>query len=163
MSDESVDFNLDELKELIKLLRESGISEFELRKADYRLRIKQGVVLEEAVKASASVAPVNGEQKFLEETTSASVTLPVEEEKEEVHEIRSPIVGTFYLSANPGEDPLVHLGDSVKKGQVLCIIEAMKIMNEIESDLDGEIREIFVESGQPVEFGELLFSIKETG
>jgi len=160
MSDESVDFNLDELKELIKLLRESGISEFELRKADYRLRIKQGVVLEEGVKAPGAVAPVNGEQKFLEETTSAAVTLPVEEEKEEVHEIRSPIVGTFYLTANPGGDPLVQLGDSVKKGQVLCIIEAMKIMNEIESDLDGEIREIFVENGQPVEFGELLFSIK---
>jgi acetyl-CoA carboxylase biotin carboxyl carrier protein len=159
MSDESVDFNLEELKELIKLLRESGVSEFELCKADYRLRIKQGVLVEESVKA-AMITPVNGEQKLLEEAALPAVATPVEEEQEAVHEIRSPIVGTFYRSSNAGSDPFIEAGDVVKKGQVLCIIEAMKMMNEIESDLDGEIRQIHVENGQPVEFGELLFSIK---
>jgi acetyl-CoA carboxylase biotin carboxyl carrier protein len=160
MSDEPLDFNLQELKELIKLLRESGIAEFELRKADYRLRIRQGVVVEDSL--TPRPAPVNGEQALSAAELAAGKREQTiaEEEKEELHEIRSPIVGTFYRSSSPGSASFVEPGDVVKKGQVLCIIEAMKIMNEIESDVNGEVREIYVENGQPVEFGELLFTVK---
>ena len=160
MADEPLDFNLQELKELIKLLRESGIAEFELRKADYRLRIRQGVVIEDSLTARPS--RVNGEESLSpsELASGRKEERVPEEEKEDLHEIRSPIVGTFYRSSSPGSASFVEPGDVVKKGQVLCIIEAMKIMNEIESDVDGEVREVYIENGQPVEFGELLFTVK---
>ena len=156
MSDERVDLNLEELKELIRVLRESNVTEFEFRKADYRLRIRQGVVVEETPGRST---PQNGEE--------ALAALPIPElepgevvEKESYHEVRSPIVGTFYRSSSPGSSSFVEVGDHIRKDQVLCIVEAMKIMNEIESDVEGEVRSIHVANGQPVEFGELLFSIK---
>jgi acetyl-CoA carboxylase biotin carboxyl carrier protein len=82
---------------------------------------------------------------------------------EELHVIKSPIVGTFYAAASPGADPFVSVGAQVSSGQVLCIIEAMKLMNEIESDVSGEIAKIFAENGQPVEYGEPLFGIRERG
>jgi acetyl-CoA carboxylase biotin carboxyl carrier protein len=82
---------------------------------------------------------------------------------EELHVIKSPIVGTFYAAASPGADPFVTAGAQVTSGQVLCIIEAMKLMNEIESDVSGEIVKIFAENGQPVEYGEALFGIRERG
>jgi acetyl-CoA carboxylase biotin carboxyl carrier protein len=161
MSD-PVDINLAELRELIKLLRESNVSEFELQKADYRVRIKHGMVLEpEAIQAQAirQVSPVNGQ----EPVAAGSDTTPVEttaEPAEVVHEVHSPMVGTFYRSSSPGGSPFVEVGDTVHKGQVICIIEAMKIMNEIESDVDGEVTKIHIPNGQPVEFSEVLFSIK---
>lgn len=157
MSDQPVDINLDELRELIKLLRESNVSEFELRKADYRLRIRQGTIVE----AEPAAAAGNGSQK------SAEIAQPqrqaVEEPREPaevLHEVRSPMVGTFYRSSSPGGASFIEVGDIIKKNQVLCIIEAMKIMNEIEADVEGEVRKIHVSNGQPVEFGEVLFSIK---
>ena len=82
---------------------------------------------------------------------------------EDLHVIKSPIVGTFYASASPGADPFVTVGAQVTSGQALCIIEAMKLMNEIESDVSGEIVKIFAENGQPVEYGEPLFGIRERG
>ena len=82
------------------------------------------------------------------------------ESAEAVHEVHSPMVGTFYRSSSPGGAPFVEVGDSVRKGQVICIIEAMKIMNEIEADVDGEVTKIHIPNGQPVEFSEILFSIK---
>lgn len=161
MSDEPVDLNLEELKELIKLLRESNVSEFEIRKADYRLRIKHGFVTEETgTGLKTAPIPVNGQDK----TAAKLPELPSEAERpaveEGLHEVRSPMVGTFYRTSSPGAAPFVEVGDRVRKGQILCIIEAMKIMNEIESDLDGEVRGIYVSNGQPVEFGEVLFSVK---
>lgn len=161
MSDRSVDINLDELRELIKLLRESNVSEFELQKADYRVRIKHGTLIEtESIAApSRTGAPGNG----LESATNTSETASAEaatESVETVHEVHSPMVGTFYRSAAPGAAPFVEVGDTVHKGQVICIIEAMKIMNEIESDVDGEVKKIHIPNGQPVEFSEVLFSIK---
>jgi len=156
MSDQPVDINLDELRELIKLLRESNVSEFELRKADYRLRIRQGSIVE-----PEALVPANGSPKPAESARPQTPAAAEPQEPAEVlHEIRSPMVGTFYRSANPGSAPFIEVGDSIKKNQVLCIIEAMKIMNEIEADLEGEVRKIHVSNGQPVEFGEVLFSIK---
>ncbi len=160
MSDRHVDLNLEELKELIKLLRDSNVSEFEIRKADYRLRIRQGNLAEEYPAPSPSNLPANGQGSQNPETFVESALPPPVEEKEDLHEVRSPIVGTFYRSSSAEAAPFVEVGDTVRKGQVLCILEAMKIMNEIESDIDGEIRKTHAVNGQPVEFGELLFSIR---
>lgn len=166
MSDEPVDLNLEELKELIKLLRESHVSEFELRKADYRLRIKQGQVLDassviqpEAISRPIGSQSGNGPAADLSQEEAQAKAAPTKEE-ETLHEIRSPMVGTFFRSSTPGTAPFVEVGDPIRPNQVLCIIEAMKIMNEIEADMGGEVRKIHVTNGQPVEFGELLFSIK---
>lgn len=160
MSDRPEDLNLEELKELIKLLRESNVSEFEIRKADYRLRIRHGNLAEEYPAPPPSSLPVNGQGAGNPETLGASLPQPPVEEKEDLHEVRSPIVGTFYRSSSAEAASFVEVGDIVRKGQVLCILEAMKIMNEIESDTDGEIRKIHALNGQPVEFGELLFSVR---
>ena len=163
MSDEPVNINLDELKELIRLLRESNVSEFEIRKPDYRLRIKQGGMSEPVVmeaNTSNTTAPANGTALTAIASSVASVPPPPPVVEEGLQEVRSPMVGTFYRSATPGAASFVEVGDRVRKGQVLCIIEAMKIMNEIESDSEGEIRGIHASNGQPVEFGEALFTIK---
>lgn len=165
MSDEPVDLNLEELKELIRLLRDSNISEFELQKADYHLKIKQGQILEDnltpATEPGLKPAGVSGGDGPVEETESISEEQQTQlEETEVLHEVRSPMVGTFFRSASPGTNPFVEVGDPVRRNQVLCIIEAMKIMNEIESDMDGELRKIHVTNGQPVEYGEVLFSIR---
>jgi len=157
MSDEPVDLNL--VKELIRLLREGNVTEFEFRKADYRLRIRQGIPVEE-IPVRSPAASQNGEDHPAAEpagSTTESVAAPVDID---VHEVRSPIVGTFYRSSSPGSSAFVDVGDRIRKNQVLCIVEAMKIMNEIESDVEGEVHSIHVANGQPVEFGELLFSIK---
>lgn len=154
---ERTEWNLEELRQLIDLLRQSNVSEFELRKADYRLRIKQGVVLEESA-TPASRPPTNGQQQ--EGPVESLETQQPVIEMEHVHEIRSPIVGTFYRSSNPESAPFVEIGTQVQKSQVLCIVEAMKIMNEIEADEDGEIVQIHAANGQPIEFGELLFTMK---
>jgi acetyl-CoA carboxylase biotin carboxyl carrier protein len=159
MSDRPEDINLDELRELIKLLRESNVSEFEIQKADYRLRIKHGTVLEsETISAPVRQgAPGNGQEQV---ATSEAAPAEGATESEVVHEVHSPMVGTFYRSSSPGGSPFVEVGDTVRKGQVICIIEAMKIMNEIESDVDGEVTKIHIPNGQPVEFSEVLFSIR---
>jgi acetyl-CoA carboxylase biotin carboxyl carrier protein len=159
MADEPVDLNL--VKELIRLLREGNVTEFEFRKADYRLRIRQGIPVEE-ITATRSVPGSNGEEQtpVLLESSGETAAQAAKESREELHEVRSPIVGTFYRSSTPGASSFVEVGDRIRKNQVLCIVEAMKIMNEIEADMDGEIRSIHATNGQPVEFGELLFSIK---
>jgi acetyl-CoA carboxylase biotin carboxyl carrier protein len=159
MSDRPVD--IDELRELIKLLRESNVSEFELQKADYRVRIKHGTLIEaENVSASSrSAGPGNGQEPATTTSETASAEAATQPD-ETVHEVHSPMVGTFYRSSSPGGAPFVEVGDMVRKGQVICIIEAMKIMNEIESDVDGEVKKIHIPNGQPVEFSEILFSIK---
>jgi len=165
MADDPVDLNLEELKELIKLLRESNVAEFEIRRADYRLRIKQGQLLEvggtpvEAVNKAVGAGSGNGPAPDVSVVQELQEKAEREQE-EELHEIRSPMVGTFYRSSTPGTAPLVEIGDVIRQNQVLCIIEAMKIMNEIEADMEGEVRKIHVANGQPVEFGELLFSIR---
>jgi acetyl-CoA carboxylase biotin carboxyl carrier protein len=166
MSDDPVDLNLEELKELIRLLRESNVSEFELRKADYRLRIKQGQILNgsSGIPAETVSKPIasqggNGPTDDVDQVEEKVQDIQTKEE-ETLREIRSPMVGTFYRSSGAETPPFVEVGDVIRQNQVLCIIEAMKIMNEIEADMEGEVRKIHVTNGQPVEFGELLFSIR---
>jgi acetyl-CoA carboxylase biotin carboxyl carrier protein len=151
--------NIKELKELIDIVtsRES-IEELEIEKSGVRLRIKRAsnnsgpsVTAAVAPAAMLSVAPSQ---------PHPSVPVQIPAESEELVYIKSPIVGTFYTAASPGAEPFVSLGSVVQKGTVLCIVEAMKLMNEIESDVTGEIVSILVKNGQPVEYGEKLFALR---
>jgi acetyl-CoA carboxylase biotin carboxyl carrier protein len=161
--------NLKELKELILFLKEEGITEFELERGDVKVRVKRGggspaVALPEsryfAVHAAPTTAP---EMPVPAQSPGAPAATPPkdkEEAAEDLHMVRSPIVGTFYESPSPGAPPFVKPGDSINVGQVLCIVEAMKLMNEIESDVAGELVKRLVTNGQPIEYGQELFAIR---
>lgn len=155
--------NLAEIKELIELVSDKQFNEFELERGSFRLRLQKGAP--RVVVESAPPAPV------VVETGSASPSVaaaaPTSEHapapaapEESLHIVTSPIVGTFYRSSSPTTEPFVKLGDSVEEGKTLCIIEAMKLMNEINSDASGAVAKIFVENGQPVEYGQPLFGLK---
>ena len=164
--------NQKELKELIEFLIEKDIAEFELERGDVKVRIKRGGVVPAsaaaetrfiAVPAAATrtdlaalpsppTAPPAGPPVVPQEASSAS--------HDGLHLVRSPIVGTFYEAPSPGAPPFVKVGDLVDVGQVLCIVEAMKLMNEIESDVAGEITKKLVNNGQPIEYGQELFAIR---
>ena len=148
--------DLRKLKKLIDLVEESSISELEITEGEERVRISKsgvGVPAQVAVPAAAAttVAPPVPETKVLSK---------VEEELLAGHMVKSPMVGTFYRTSAPGSDPFVEVGQTVKEGDTLCIIEAMKLLNEIEADKDGVIKAILIENGQPVEYGEALFVIE---
>jgi acetyl-CoA carboxylase biotin carboxyl carrier protein len=150
--------NQKELKELIEFLVEKDIAEFELERGDVKVRVKRGA---DAV-MSVMPAPVASVPPAIAAQPAPSATAPTQEktEREDVHEVKSPIVGTFYEAPSPGSPPFVKVGDTVEAGQILCIVEAMKLMNEIESDVAGEILKKLVSNGQPVEYGQPLFAIK---
>lgn len=155
--------NLKEIKELIELMTEKDISELELERAGVRLRISR--VRRAAVEAGvpASVLPAAAPAVAANPAAVAPAPAPAAppaEPREDLHIVKSPIVGTFYEAPAPGAPQFVKVGDPVQPGKVLCIIEAMKLMNEIESDVAGEILERFVENAQPVEYGEALFAIR---
>ena len=149
--------NLKELKELIELIQQSEIAELELEKSGVRVRIKKErsslprpPILEEI--PSVSSAP---QEALQPPTTPAQAAVPAG-----WLTLTAPVVGTFYRSPAPDADPYAEVGSVVKKGQIICVIEAMKLMNEIESEWDGKIVEILVENAQPVEYGEPLFRIE---
>ncbi|MFN3617538.1 MAG: acetyl-CoA carboxylase biotin carboxyl carrier protein [Aquabacterium sp.] len=153
--------DLRKLKTLIDLVSESNVSELEITEADGKVRIvkagAQPVVYAQpmpapaaTVAAPAAAAPASG----------AAAPGPVEAPAETGHVVKSPMVGTFYRASSPGAKAFAEVGDAVKAGQPVCIIEAMKIMNEIESDVDGTITKILVENGQPVEYGQPLFIVE---
>ena len=151
--------SLKEIRELIDLVAERGLSGLEIERSGFRLRIegRRPAVIEVPVPAAAAhAAPAAGRP-------AAPAAEPLPEEDRNVHVITSPIVGTFYRSASPEAEAFVDVGARVDKGQVLCIIEAMKLMNEIESDVDGEVVADLPENGQPVEYGEPLFAIRRRG
>ena len=162
--------NQKELKELIDFLIEKDISEFELERGDVKVRIKRGgdtsapVIAHAVPMASVTMAAPpahSGGQAPVHSTAPAAPAAPPHAAaEEELHQVKSPIVGTFYESPAPGSMPFVKVGDQVAAGQVLCIIEAMKLMNEIESDMAGEIVRVLVNNGQPVEYGQPLFAIR---
>jgi acetyl-CoA carboxylase biotin carboxyl carrier protein len=163
--------NQKELKELIEFLIEKDISEFELERGDVKVRIKRGadtqpvsVITPMAAvpampMAAAPAAPVTHTPAPAASPETQAATVPAEAE-EELHLVKSPIVGTFYEAPAPGAPPFIKPGDNVQAGQVLCIIEAMKLMNEIESDMTGEIVKVLAANGKPVEYGQPLFSIR---
>jgi acetyl-CoA carboxylase biotin carboxyl carrier protein len=158
---------LDELRELVDFLKANGIAEFDMERTDLKVRIKF------AGAAGASAADLALAQQLIAgggggnvpslgapaAAAAAAAAVPAEAE-EKLHEVKSPIVGTFYDSPSPGSPAFVKVGDQVEAGQVLCIVEAMKLMNEIESDVAGEIVKRIAASGQPVEYGQALFAIR---
>jgi acetyl-CoA carboxylase biotin carboxyl carrier protein len=158
--------NLKELKELILFLKEEGITEFELERGDVKVRVKRGsepISVPDthyyAVPGAPPAAPVVGSGPAV--PAPSPVATPAKEKPEEdLHMVRSPIVGTFYESPSPGAPPFVKPGDMIATGQVLCIVEAMKLMNEIESDAAGELVKRLVTNGQPIEYGQELFAIR---
>jgi len=164
--------NLKELKELILFLKEEGITEFELERGDVKVRVKRGESsgsLEDtrfiAVHAAAPPTAELGAVPVVSPPTKAAAPpapAKAPEPEEDLHKVRSPIVGTFYESPSPGSPPFVKPGDTVSVGQVLCIVEAMKLMNEIESDVAGEVVKKLVNNGQPIEYGQELFAIRAT-
>ena len=145
------DDNLKELRELVDFLKASGIAEFEMEKPD----LKVGLKFAGMAAAPAPSAPIAAAG------APAPVTLAAAADPYAgMNLVKSPIVGTFYAAPAPEAEPFVKVGDQVSVGTVLCIVEAMKLMNEIESDAAGEIVKVFVEPGHPVEFGQPLFAVK---
>jgi oxaloacetate decarboxylase alpha subunit len=154
--------NLKELKELIEMLKNTDISELEIERSGVKVRLRKGgdVTFHPAMPRmeyppAAIVAPAVSEPGKPAVIEQAPATAPSDQIK-----VTSPIVGTFYRSSSPDKPSLVEVGDKVKKGQVLCIIEAMKLMNEIESEASGKIVQVLVENGQPVEYGQPLFVVE---
>ncbi|MEW5975647.1 MAG: acetyl-CoA carboxylase biotin carboxyl carrier protein [Acidobacteriota bacterium] len=160
--------NIKEIKELMEAVAQNGIAELEVERAGVKVRIrKEGtpvVTSSVSVPISQSVAPFHGASLSVGPgEVSAPFKVPSEtlaQNDEDLFIVRSPIVGTFYRSPNPTAEPFVVVGDSIEPGRVLCIIEAMKLMNEIEAEVSGEIVKIYVENGEPVEFGQSLFGIR---
>lgn len=150
--------NLKELKEIIDIVTsKETIDELELEKSGVRLRIKR------ASNHGGAGAAVSTATATVSTPTISSPAAPQQtpaEIEDALYYVKSPIVGTFYKAASPTSDPFISVGDVVEKGSVVCIIEAMKLMNEIESDVAGEVVSILVENGQPVEYGEKLFAIR---
>ena len=151
--------NLDDIRQILDLVREHDLAELEIERDGLKVRVrKAGAAMSLAAPA---VAPTLVAPPPLAAVAAPSAPAAIDEpEGMELAVIKSPIVGTFYRSSEPGSKPFVEVGDVVRKGQVLCIIEAMKLMNEIESDTEGEITAIYVENGRAVQFGDRLFAIR---
>jgi acetyl-CoA carboxylase biotin carboxyl carrier protein len=146
-----VDFNLEQLRELLKILNETDITELTLESGDLKLSVR---------KSDSPVVPVPGvvsPPPVVAVTTMPEAPVP---DNRKLIDIVSPMVGTFYRSPAPDEPPFVELGEVVKRGQTVCIVEAMKLMNEIEAESAGRIAEILVENAQPIEFGQVLMRIE---
>jgi len=155
---------LDEIKQLIEFIKTHDLSEFELEHDGVKIRVKAGgnhhhVVTVPHMAATMPAISLGPPPAAVALGAAAAAPAPTDEGGE-LAIVKSPIVGTFYRSAEPGAKAFVSVGDTVRKGQVLCIIEAMKLMNEIDSEYDGEITSIYVENGQAVQYGERLFAIK---
>ena len=166
--------NQKELRELIEFLVEKDIAEFEMERGDLKLHVKRGAgaaatMAPAIVTHAVPVAPISAPMVAPPSPAAASPSpaapaapAAAASGDADLHILKSPMVGTFYGTPSPGAPPFVAVGDSVKEGQVLCIIEAMKLMNEIEADASGEIVKMFVSNGAPVEYGMPLFGIRKS-
>jgi acetyl-CoA carboxylase biotin carboxyl carrier protein len=164
--------DLGQLERLLSFMTDHGLEEFEYAHGDLRIRLKKAVALPSASPGMAlPAAPVAASTGILTQAPATPAAAPADPVAvqpaaapvEEHHVIKSPIVGTFYAGASPESEPYVRVGDVVNSGQTVCIIEAMKLMNEIEADISGEVVRILVENGQPVEYGEPLFALRPAG
>jgi acetyl-CoA carboxylase biotin carboxyl carrier protein len=152
--------DFDEIKQILDMMREHELSEFELERDNFKLRVrKQGAHWVASGPGGHVAMPAPPPMAPPPQTAAAPVLTSAEEEVD-LAVVKSPIVGTFYRSSEPGARAYAEVGDTVKKGQVLCIIEAMKLMNEINAEIDGEIVKCYVENGHAVQYGERLFAIK---
>lgn len=150
---------IDEIKELLQIFNESGVGELEVQRGEDRLRIKRAGMNKEYIVAPAQ-QPGSAPAAPASQPIAAAGAAPARAPETEGMLVKSPIVGTYYDSPSPEAPPFVKVGDSVEPGQVLCIIESMKLMNEIEAETAGTIVAKLVENGRPVEYGEALFSIR---
>jgi acetyl-CoA carboxylase biotin carboxyl carrier protein len=161
--------DIDQLKQLLDLVREHELTEFEIEHEGLRVKIRKdssgtSLVTTTAVASppvpAANATPAPAFSATGEANAATSNGPAITDTEIELAVIKSPIVGTFYRSPEPGAASFVEIGSTVRKGQVLCIIEAMKLMNEIDSEYDGEVVNVYVENGQPVQYGERLFAIR---
>lgn len=158
--------DVDDLKQLVEFLKENGVAEFSLDRGDVKIQLKFIQPIAPAVTHVLAPAPglIQAAAPMAVPAPQPAATpapaAPAPENDPSLHMIKSPIVGTYYGSPSPGAAPFVGAGDRVEKGQVVCIVEAMKLMNEIESDVDGEIVKVLVSNGQPIEYGQPLFAVK---
>jgi acetyl-CoA carboxylase biotin carboxyl carrier protein len=164
--------DLGQLERLLSFMTEHGLEEFEYANGDLRIRLKKAITPSAASPGMAlPAAPAAATAGILMQTPVPAVAPSADPAPvpsltdlvQEQHVIKSPIVGTFYAGASPESAPYVRVGDTVEAGQTVCIIEAMKLMNEIEADISGEVVRILVENGQPVEYGEPLFALRPAG
>jgi len=147
--------DLKEIRDLLELIDDTkGIEEFEMEQGDLRIRVRKATIRSNDSMPPVEHAAVSG--AISTAVAPAEKTAPAEE----LHLFKAPIVGTFYITPKPDAEPFVRPGDPVQRGMVVCIIEAMKLFNQIESDVDGKIIRVLVENGQPVEYGEPLFEIR---
>jgi acetyl-CoA carboxylase biotin carboxyl carrier protein len=167
--------DLEQLDRLLSFMSKHGLEEFEYAHGDLRIRLKKAIAPASAAPSRAlpatSEIPVPGTPAHAEAVTLDSASTAASESStpatpaspaDDLYVIKSPIVGTFYAAPNPEAEPFVKVGDTVEAGQTVCIIEAMKLMNEIEAEISGEVARILVENGQPVEYGEALFALRPT-
>ena len=160
---------MEELRELIALVRENGLAELELEREDFRVRLRREGAAPSGDHAHYMLAPAPapvsmpdaGAATAPPSTQAPAATQPgAQSTDQDLHIIQSPIVGTFYRSASPTAEPFVKIGSNVEASSVVCIIEAMKLMNEIQAEASGEVVKIYVENGQPVDYGQPLFGIR---
>jgi acetyl-CoA carboxylase biotin carboxyl carrier protein len=158
---------IDDIREILALVREHDLAEFELERDGLKIRVKKAgaepVVVASSPAVVAPAAFVPAPQPVVAAAAMPGPQAPAAPAEVDLAVIKSPIVGTLYRAPEPGARNFVEVGDTVRKGQVLCIIEAMKLMNEIESEADGEIAAVYVENGRPVQFGDRLFGIRVAG
>jgi acetyl-CoA carboxylase biotin carboxyl carrier protein len=165
--------NLDEIRAILELMQEHDVAEFELEREGVKLRLRKTTTgtwaahmppLPQVTYAAPMPQTAPGTPGALGPPQQPSTVLSAAQEEEDVDLaiVKSPIVGTFYRSSEPGSKPFVEIGQTVRQGQVLCIIEAMKLMNEIAAECDGEIAKVYVENAHAVQYGERLFAIKPT-
>ena len=147
--------DLRKLKKLIDLVQESGIGEIEITEGEEKVRISRQLAAQPMMMASPAM-----QHMAVPGAPAVPAAAPAAPPEPKGHALKSPMVGTFYRAPSPGAPPFVEVGQSVSKGQTLCIIEAMKLLNEIESDVSGTVKAILVENGQPVEYGQPLFLIE---
>ena len=155
--------DLDEIKQILELMREHDLAEFELERDSSKVKLRkqsapQFVAAAPAVPHLTYAPAVQAPAPAVSATGELALT--VASEDVDLAIVKSPIVGTFYRSSEPGAKPFAEVGQQVRKGQVLCIIEAMKLMNEINAECDGEVVKVYVENGQAVQYGERLFAVK---
>ena len=151
-----------ELKELMEFIAQSTFAEFEMEREGFKLKLVKDVArMQPAAPQNHPAAPALT-QAAVPQPSAAPVAAPAPAAGTDLYQVTSPMVGTFYRSPNPSAPPFLEVGDIVKKGQVICIIEVMKLMNEIESEVAGEVIDIPVSNGQPVEYAEVLFRIRVT-
>ncbi len=160
----------EDLNRIIDKISKSDIQEFSLEGEDFKLEIKRNLFDQNQVAKNLVSNSSNDSQTINQKSINESISIVNEPEppqvappgRSDLTEITSPMVGTFYRAAAPGEEPFVEVGNNIKIGQTICILEAMKLMNEIESEFNAEIVEILVENGTPVEFGQILMRVKQS-